>query len=344
MDGLRVIDADGHVEPGLVADWRHYIEGQAGRTIDEKAKRWYGAAGGGAATQRGGWDPQARLSDMDKEGIDTTVVFGSSKGVNAYADGDLGLAADVARGFNNWLHHYCSADTARLKAAAWVPLHDMGEACKEAHRAVSELGAAGVVINPFEQTRPLDDTSLFPLYEAAEGMNTPVLVHATGMIPGGIDDRYRAHFQRHAISFPVTLMASTMELVCGGVLERFPRLRVALLEGGVGWVPWWMDRLDEHFEKLPHHVPFIKGKPRDLLRHYIGEGRLVWTCEPGEAYLPHAITEVGEEAVCYASDYPHWDCEFPRSVEMIAGRGDIGDGAKRRVLRDNAARLYGFGD
>jgi predicted TIM-barrel fold metal-dependent hydrolase len=353
MGDYRVIDSDGHVEPGIVADWTKYIEGPLGRTADQAVKTWGFQASGGSSTRRGSWDPAARLEDMDEEGIDTSVLFGSTIGLFPYQvtgsgrenESPDGLAQAVARGYNNWLHDYCSQAPDRLKAIAFVPFDTIEDACQESRRAVAELGAVGILMHPLMiesiGEMALDDPYFYPFFEEAETLDAPVLVHAGHPFGSFIHRRYPVHFRRHAINFPLSEMLASMDAICGGLLERFKKLRLGFFEGSVGWMPWWLDRLDEHFEKLPHQAPFIEDKPSRLLRKYLQEGRVFWSCEPDEKYLPFAIQEFGEDFVVYASDYPHWDCEFPESADLIARREELSDTAKRKIFEDNPKRLYG---
>lgn len=337
-----VIDADGHVEPALVVDWRQRIAGEQGEEVDRTAKRWFDLTGYGSSTRRGAWDPAARLEDMDSEGIDVAVLFGSSRGVDALTGGDDDLGPTVARAFNDWLHDYCAHEPARLKAAAWVAPVDVAQACEEAERAVSTLGAVGVVMPAVTRFRSADDPVLDPLYETCQRLDVPVLFHGIGDCAGFPTGHYRLHFRRHAVAFPLSLMMASMELVVGGVLERFPTLRVGLFEGGVGWVPWWMDRLDEHVELQPFAAPLISERPTDLVARYVGEQRLFWSCEPSEAELGHVLDVVGDGAVVYASDYPHIDCEFPDSVAAIRRR-ELATDRTDQLLAANARALYGAG-
>lgn len=336
-----IVDADGHVEPALVLDWARAIGGEDGATIDAAAKRWFDYVGHGSSTRPGAWDPRARLADMDVDGIGTAVLFGSSRGPSSVAAGEPRLEPLVARAFNRWLAEYCGEDPARLKAAAWVALTDIDTACEEARRAVEEGGAVGVVVNPCVGDSALDDPQFFPLYETLEDLDAPALVHGTGAVGDFLTRRYHTHMRRHAIAFPLSLQMAMMDLVCGGVLERFTRLRVALFEGGVGWAPWWIDRLDEHHELAPYASPFIRDKPSALVARYIDERRLFWSCEPDEAYLGAAVDALGAGAVVFASDYPHVDCTFPGAVAAVAERKDLDDRAKEGLLADNAAALYG---
>lgn len=323
-----------------MVDWKRAIGGEAGERVERIAREWFDRTGQGSSTQRGAWDPAARLADMDVDSIQTAVLFGSSRGVHALSGGDATLGPVVARAFNDWLASYCERDSSRLKATAWVALEDIEAACEEAERAVLQLGAVGVVVPPFTGDMSMDDPHFTPLYECIEALDVPLLVHGSGEL-GSLAARYHTHVQRHAVAFPLSLMMASMELVCGGVLERFSRLRLALLEGGVGWVPWWIDRLDEHYALQPSATPFIRAKPSELVARYRREDRIFWTCEMDEAELPRAVEYLGEGAILFASDYPHWDCTFPGAVAALANREDLSNAAKCRIFLDNATSLYG---
>ena len=336
-----VIDADGHVEPALVLDWERAIGGTDGVTVAMAARRWFDLVGHGSSTHAGAWDPRARLADMSIDGIDVAVLFGSSRGPSSVSGGEQRLEPLIARAFNDWMAEYCSTDPRRLKAAAWVALHDVDAACAEARRAVETCGAVGVVFNPCTGDYSLDDPRFFDLYRLLQDLDVPLLVHGTGAVGEFLTARYQTHSRRHAIAFPLSIQMATMDLICGGVLERFGSLRVALLEAGVGWLPWWIDRLDEHHELAPYASPFISSDPSTLITRYTDENRLFWSCEPDEKCLGAAIDCVGSGAVVFASDYPHVDCTFPGAVELIHKRSDIDDAAKQRLLYDNSIALYG---
>lgn len=340
MPSYRVIDADGHVDPAPVCDWKRYVPAPFGEQAERIARVAFDANGDRTTTQRGGFDPEARLTDMDKEGIDVSVLFGGSMGLSTdYPEPGLGHA--IAEGYNNWLHDFCATNPERLKAVALVPTDDIDQACREARRAVTELGHVGIVMKPFFEEMTMDDPHFYPLYEEAQKMDVPLMVHGPGGVRKWLQKRYHSHFRRHAVDFPISLMMGSMDAICGGIFERFPKLRMAFLEGGVGWVPWWLDRLDEHFEKLPHHVPAISEEPSKLARRYMDEGRLFWSCEPDEKYLPFVAEAAGDDFIIYASDYPHWDSIFPNSVTAISEREELPQATRQRILKDNAERLFG---
>ena len=184
--------------------------------------------------------------------------------------------------------------------------------------------------------RNLDHPDFDSLWRLAEELDVPVGVHAGG--PRFAHRRFvDSYATLHALEFPFDIMFAAATLVCGGVLERFPALRVLLLEAGAGWGPYLFERLDEHHEKRPGEMPAIVKPPSE----YLADGRLVVSCE-AERHLDYALAGLGQHAVVYASDYPHWDAEFPDSVRAIADRADLDDAQKAAVLGGNAARIYGW--
>ena len=111
-------------------------------------------------------------------------------------------------------------------------------------------------------------------------------------------------------------MIAVLSVVCGGVLDRFPNLRIGFFEAGCGWLPYWMQRMDEHYERLRPQVPLLQRPPSEHVR---GE-RFFVSCDADEETLPEVAAHVGAEHILYASDYAHWDSNFPNSVRLIAER------------------------
>jgi len=125
-------------------------------------------------------------------------------------------------------------------------------------------------------------------------------------------DRFSTRLAKHAITHPVGAMLAH-ELHVGGVLARFPELRVAFFEAGAGWLPFWLERLDEHWSLMPEQAPSSTGRRRSTSRR--------GSCRAS----PRTNAAVGDRhprdgVVCYASDYWHWDCSFPDSVKLLVDR------------------------
>jgi predicted TIM-barrel fold metal-dependent hydrolase len=131
-------------------------------------------------------------------------------------------------------------------------------------------------------------------------------------------------------------MIAVLCVVVGGILEKFPRLKVAFMEAGAGWVPYWMERLDEHYEYLQPTVPWLPKPPSEYMR---GE-QLYYSFEPDERTIGFVANFVGEERLVFASDYNHSDSKFPHTVESVTRREDIPPKLMAKIMGENAARLY----
>jgi uncharacterized protein len=151
--------------------------------------------------------------------------------------------------------------------------------------------------------------------------------------------RFDKFFYVHLFGHPFEQMIALSVLVGEGVLDRFPKLRFVFLESGCGWVPYWLDRLNEHYEVLGVQLPALKTEPSNLLQR----GQLYFSCEPDETELPHVVDTIGDNWIVFASDYSHFDSRFPGASEPIVENQKLNDLSKRKILNDNARRLYPLG-
>ncbi|MEZ5141459.1 MAG: amidohydrolase family protein [Acidimicrobiales bacterium] len=354
-----VIDADAHVneEPLAWSELGAAHPGwlQAGRSgerwVAEIAGKLYPVQEGpgcgvpidaavNQAAAAGAADLDQRLADMDAEGIDVQVLFGGLV-IGLTTFDDAGFALDFAQAYNDWLlDKVCAHSPERLKGVAVAPLQDIERAVAEVERA-AEKGAVAVTIPPVLGERNLDDPQLLPFFEAADDVDLAVCVHsAPGMnVPLPAAGRFTNYAQVHCLSFPVDQMVALTALAMGGVLDRFPALRVGFMESGIGWVPYFVHRMHEHHEKLSHLLPDLRTDPRELL----ARGQCFFSFEAEEPLLEQCVAELGPDPWVYASDYPHWDSDFPGTVaecrEKAAG---LGPEVTERLLATNAARLYGL--
>jgi predicted TIM-barrel fold metal-dependent hydrolase len=352
---IRVIDADAHVIEGrelmgeLMARFPDKVRvsqpGEDGALFFE-GRPYPKSSGPGAGcppdqglcTDRGAdpWTPAGVLRDADREGIDAMVFFPSATlGLPGFED--QAFAAAVARLYNRWLAGYCAHDPGRLHGVALVPIEDVPTSIA-VMREAKQLGLVATMIPAVLRTRNLDHPDLDPFYAAAAELDMPLGIHgAPGIhLPTLGSERFDNYLQVHCVSFPFDMMVAATALVLGGVLERHPRLRVALLESGVGWVPYFVDRMDEHVEKRGRLTPGCKRKPRE----YIVRGQLWVSCEPEESALPLAAEALSPDFILYASDYPHWDSGFPESTQPLRTRTDLSPDVKARILGGNARAFY----
>lgn len=287
--------------------------------------------------RQGERDPEARLEDMDVEGVDTTHIFGNlSQNILCLIDNPE-VALHWCRAWNNWAADFCSHAPERIRATALVPLHDVDAGVKELHRAVAELGLAGAYL-PCQFKREWTwKERFYPVLEECQRLNVPVTLHQQqqfAVAQKRLDDIFYKH-----LFMAADAPYSVVGFLASGVLETFPKLRVAWVENGAGWLPWYMDRLKEHLEMFPTgFVPKPKKDPRD----YFGEQCFI-AFEPEEVdYLPFIKKKVGDDGIVFGTDYSHPDCVSPRSVQKILEFPELSEETKKKVLSDNPARLWGI--
>ncbi|MBV8951408.1 MAG: amidohydrolase family protein [Actinobacteria bacterium] len=365
--GSFVIDADGH--GGEPLDWRrripHRFRDQMLRYVrmckEQYASGGRGGIGGGmqvnernprdtrwsddeweltpaAAMRPGMYDPAARLDDMDLEGIDVAVLYPPGSG-EEFALHDREFAAALCATLNDARAEYASHAPDRLKLVAKLPMIDPEAAAAELERCVREHGMVGLVTAQHVLDRNLDHPSFDAVWQTAQRLDVAVCVHGGGQAPGQVPwviDRLDSVLTVHAFTHPFGAMLAVSCFTVGGILARFPELRVGFMEAGVGWAPFWLERLDEHWEHVPDQAPAIDRKPSEYFR----DGACFLTAEPDERMIPYVSDTVGEGVICYASDYCHWDCAFPETVDIVCARDDLSDERKAALLGANAATLY----
>jgi predicted TIM-barrel fold metal-dependent hydrolase len=291
-----------------------------------------------------GYDAESHVQAMDIEGIDVAVMYGTrGRQVQMHDDLDPQISAALARAHNNWTRDFCAFAPQRLKFAAQISYHDVGLAVQEARRAVRELGAVAVIGNPNPVNgRHIHDPEFEPLWDAIEELGVPVGFHPTGQasVRDDIARRYLDHPNGRVIGIagrnPMELMLAFASMAAGGVLERHPNLRCAFLEGTCGWLPWWLWRLDEAWEKFgPGSEVQISALPSE----YFARQCYVAT-DADEKVLRQVVESVGDDNIVVSTDYPHSDGLFPHAMSEFVALEGVSDKTKSKILWDNCARLY----
>jgi predicted TIM-barrel fold metal-dependent hydrolase len=132
-------------------------------------------------------------------------------------------------------------------------------------------------------------------------------------------------------------MRQFTSLLFQGVPERFPRLTLGFAEIGATWLPYWLDRMDEHWELRGEvETPALTRRPSEVVR----QRPLYFTFEAEETLLPETIRLIGEDRLAYATDFPHWDSGFPKNMEHVRARTDLPEAVKPKLLAENARRWY----
>ncbi len=287
------------------------------------------------------WVPKKRLEDMDVEGIDVAVLFGGGIGIGMSGFKDGKFAAAMMRAYDTWLQEFCSYNPKRLKGVMPVCLQNPEETVAEMHRAVSEFGFVGLCIPPNAGGRNLYEKDFFPIYGEAEKLGVPLCIHMGGPfapIDGAGLNRFNDRIYKHMVLHAFEQMIAFMTVLGGGILDVYPKSKVAFLEAGVGWVPYWLEKFEEHYEMLGYQVPLMKSKPSE----YLESGQVYISCECEEDTLEYVAEKIGDDKILYASDYWHWDGKFPGTVSAIADRPKLPEASKRKILGENAKRFFGL--
>jgi len=347
MDGRRVLDADGHVvEPG----WLFEAWCPPGRVVLDLPATTpvvpCGDADVVADQLESGFDAPSYLRAMDRQQIDAVVLYPS---IGLFVPFLPELSTDeviaACRAYNEWIVAYCAAEPSRLAGVGVVPLIHVGAAVEEVER-IADSGLVGVLARPNAlYDRELGAPAYDRLWAAVAEAGLVLAVHEGLGLPGPTigSERFTTFVERHACSHPLEQMAAMAGLLLGGALERHPTLRVAFLESGTGWLPYWLARLDAHADWMrDSECAALTMKPSEYFAR-----QCVISSEADDELIGHSVASVGADHVVWASDFPHPDAVYPgAAVAFVAEASAHGVAAADidAILWDTPLRFYGLAD
>lgn len=276
------------------------------------------------------------LAFVTKANIDHSVLF-TTEGLSV---GFLQLesyAVQLCRAYNDYVAERYRGVSDRLHPMALIPLQNATEAARELRRAVVELGLPGAMLPSTGLPLHLGHEYYWPVYAEAARLECALGVHGGSNRGIGIDS-FTDFTASHILHHPVPLMHALVSFVCHGVLDRYPTLRVAFLEGGCGWLVCLLDRMARDEEYFP-------GQAKRRLPDYLASGQLLIGCEGDDPSLAYLVERVGATPFAYASDYPHEVdlVDAQRQIQTTAERADLSPAAKAAILGANARRFFRFG-
>ena len=375
LDYGNIIDADGHILEPLDA-WEKYIDpayrdralrirrhdGREVLELDGKPSRFFdirtltGLGAMGKSSQEiaelmeqsypgnapfGSMDPKERVALLDREGIAKAILY-PSLGLTwecELEDAELSLA--YAQAYNRWLCDFCADSDGRLIAIAHISLADPVKAAAELERSV-RAGARGAFVAPYTLTRiPHAHPDHDAFWATAQDLDVPVAIHPMAEHPKirtyqRFDGMGKARWMQNALGMQGPQQAF-YGLFQWGLFDRFPKIKAVVLESGAGWIGAALDRMDTTYEtSLGDSVP-LKEKPSVYFK------RQCWISgDPDERALAHIINYVGEDRFFWATDYPHFDHPGNYMEELQELVAPLSDTARRNILGDSAARVYGI--
>jgi predicted TIM-barrel fold metal-dependent hydrolase len=350
-----MIDCDVHI---LIGDADEFLD-----YIDPGQREWFATRGPLLGLPDYPWahpvswfredaeHDEQRLAGTTVEAIQRQVLdpFGTDIAV---LDGDDAIAVSLmasatraeafARAHNRWLAERWLSRDSRLRGGVLCPAQDPVAAAAEIRRtAVDERFAHLLLVGGAE--RPYGDPRYLPIFEAAVECGLPVAIHSGGegmgiAAPPGGAGLPNHYIEWHTVGSAGSIMTHLVSMICNGLFDRFPTLKVLMMEGGIAWLPGMLWRLDTNWRGLRTEIPWVTRRPSEVVREQIR-----FTTQPlehtdGRDDLLFEMLEAAgaPEILCFASDYPHWDGDDPAFMLKR-----LPESWRERVMHGTAEDLYG---
>ena len=323
------------LQNGMGSAGREYVPGQIHRS-DRMAEQ--GLYDDGRNGIRRLTEPDLRIRDQDLDGIQAEVLYGILGAAQRLNDPPA--AVEMMRIYNEWLADFCATHPERFAGIASIPGNDMDAAVAEIERVAKRGVVRGLEVPLQADMAPLYDERWQPLWQAANATDLPVHFHTIGGKRPNLEAmeplQARRAFAVYITGFQLNMASKLMEVVYGGVLEACPDLKVVIGESGIGWIPYVLEHMDLEWEDQFKDLT-LTMKPSDYWR------RQCFATYQSDPVGIRLIDILGEDNVMWGSDFPHPDGVWPDSQDFIARElGDVAPAIRRKIVCDNAARLYGF--
>jgi predicted TIM-barrel fold metal-dependent hydrolase len=270
-------------------------------------------------------------------------VLYPTEGLLVYTVADGPLLSAACRAYNDWIAEFCAAAPDRLKGVAMLNVDDLDDAVAELERARS-LGLAGALIpTAAPPDRPYSSPDYDRLWAAACDLGVPLSLHlgANRRGAGGVDADLSAIRPSYFAVCEHWVKVSLADLVFGGVFDRFPALRVGAVEHELGWIPFFLDRLDYTYTQRQGNARYYRFRSAERPSEFFA--RNVFASFQDDDLGIRERHRIGIGSLCWGSDYPHTESTFPRSQAIMSARlREVPQDEQDQIVFANAARLYGF--
>ena len=351
---MQIIDCDIHQPNPTHEEWLEFLD-EPYRT--EVARYGPRRVNSGLRFEEGGsrWDLQEPINGIrpsepafystqlfDRYGIQAGLLSGNNGLVAGIPDPDYVEA--LARALNDYyLERWIPADP-RFNLSLRVAQQDPAEAVRVIDRLGDHPRVVSVSVFVTANRIAFGERFYWPLYEAAQRHNLPLHFHpsTTAVIANAASTAAgmaTTYLESH-VCLPQFYMAQVASMVLNGVFEKFPRLRVGLIEGGISWLPHLLWRMDSEFRGLRQQVPFLKRMPSEYVRSNVRLATQPLEEPDNPKYLGQIFDMVGgDDIVMYASDFPHWDFDEPDRIGRALPGADLD-----KIMHGNAAEFFNLGD
>jgi predicted TIM-barrel fold metal-dependent hydrolase len=288
----------------------------------------------------GGWDPKERINELDADNVDAEVLFPNRPWRSVVANQDPDLHHAMVRAYNDWLSEYCSYAPERLGGCAAIPSRGVKEAVAEIERTAEMEGFVAYLLSSY----PHGNTTLSevddPVWAAIEYIGKPIAIHVN------LSDTMPLPLALTAAKLPGTAHfydapGRMLELIFGGVLDRFPGLKFVMTEVDVGWVPYFVDQADDNY--LRHAKAAFRDNPLPMLPgDYIRE--FFYFTFITDMYGIQNRDRIGHTHMLWSNDYPHITSDWPNSWKTVNAQfAGVPFDERHAMLAGNAVDIYKFG-
>ena len=320
---MRSIDIHAHISPEA------YI-----RAV-EAGQEWYGISGLShefhRMVPRTMWTPEQRLDDMDSLGVDVHVL--STNAVFYCYDRDAATVAAMDRECNDYVSQLTKDHPDRFAGLANLPMQDVGAAAAELERAMTQLGLKGAMIDDQVNGKTYDDPEFYPVWEVAEQTGAVILIHQS--LETVVSPRLNRYHLPNTIGNLADRAITFASFVFGGVMDRYPDLRICLAHGG-GYTCFGAGRMDRGWQVRSEARVNINRPPSSYLN------RFYYDClTHSEPALRMLIDSVGVDKVLFGTDWP-FDMAIDWPVAWVLGLESLTQEEKEAILGKNLESLLGI--
>lgn len=274
---------------------------------------------------------------MDAIGIDYQVLFPTPMlNLGLHPQSEVEVA--VARAYARWVTERVLAADPAIKTMLYLPFSDPDACVRMVEEYAGTPGVVGFMVTSIRR-EPVHSNAYMRLYRVLEESGQPLGFHAGYSWRERSMETMNKFISVHALSFPFYLMTHLTNWLVNGIPERFPGLKVMWIEGGLAWIPFLMQRLDNEYAMRSSEAPLLRRKPSEYMRE------MFYTSQPMEIPDDPSILEAtfsmidAPNQLMYSSDYPHWDFDLPSTIYDLSF---LDEQAKRAILGGNACRLFGL--
>jgi predicted TIM-barrel fold metal-dependent hydrolase len=283
-------------------------------------------------------DPERRLKDQERDGVQAEVLYGILGATRRLNDPEA--AVELVRIYNEWLADFCDTHPDRYAGLACIPNAPIEAAVEEMRRVIKRGGVRGLEIANTYDIAPLWDPQWNPVWEIANEAALPVHFHTIGERRPDLEklppQLARVEHAVHISGFQIYMATTLISVIFAGVLERYRNVKIVIGESGIGWIPYVLDRMDAEWEDQFKDLS-LTMRPSEYWRR---QCRATYQTDRIGIKL---LDDLGHDTIMWGSDFPHPDGVWPDSSEFIERElSHLPVEVRHKLVCENAGRLYGF--